>query len=366
MTAPVLSIHAVGPDGSISLAAANVPYSSILWNRSRSAPGTFEADLLCDLPVPWPGRYLVTLTGRDECGVVEKVEAADDGATPPKVSGRFAESLWDRYRLGHAGGTARGADWRQAVTAALSAWHMADLPPLSMGAGTEAATGSSASVSGEAGDSAADLIYQVCNDNSAHPLVSYDRASDRLRLAVSIVDERDLTREQRALPWKVFSLDVGSALSAEYSGDYSCACSVVEAFAAGTGEGAGDVVQTVSVASFDAATQWQQRAYEDVSSLIDEDTEPTPALVADAGRLRTQDHEAALEVDCSVISAGYRTDWDLGDLCEVEVASIGLVAQERIEEVRETVDANGESIEVALGMKYLSRISRYMVQSNGR
>ena len=363
---PRLDVHRVSPDGAISLEAANVPYSNLQWSRSRSAPGTFDASLLCALPFEWPGRYLVTLTGHDEAGVIEKVTAADDGKTPPAISGRFAESLWDRYKLGPDGGSARGANWRQAATAALSAWHMGDLPPLRMGAGTADATGSSYSVAGKAGDSAADLIYSVLNGNGAHPLVRYDRAGDPDALSVEIADERDLTRSQRERPWKVFSLDVGSALSADYSGDYSTACSVVIAHAGGQGGEGTDVTARVEVGSFDPSAQWEQSALEDVSSLIDPETAPTAALVASAGALRAQDHEAALAVDCSVITAGYRTDWELGDLCEVEVASIGLVAQERVEEIHEVFKPSGQTIEVTLGMKHISRTRRYSIRNGGR
>lgn len=363
MTAPILSFHRVSRDGAITVAAANVPYGSVQWHRSRSAPGTFSAVLLCQLPIEWPGRYLVTLGGRSEVGVVEKVESADDGKTPPTVSGRFAECLWDRYRLAPGGQSVRGANWRQAATAAISSWHMGDLPPVTLGAGTATPSGSSYAISGVAGDSAADHIYTVTNDNSAHPLVTYDRSVDRERLVATIVDEADRTRSQRVNPWKVFSLKVGSALSTDYYGDYSTACSTVMAHVDDTsGEGDG-VTVNVAVDSFDPETMWEQRVYENVGSLIESGVEPTPALVGDAGRLRTYDHEPSLQIDCTAIAADYRTGWDLGDLCEVEVVSIGLYAQERIEEVRESIGTGGESIEVVLGMKFLSRIARSRIES---
>ena len=211
MTAPVLNIHAVDPSGAISLTAANVPYSNLQWNRSRSAPGTFAALIACPLPVAWPGRYLVTLDGRDEVGVLEKVKAEDDG-TPPTLSGRFAESLWARYRLGAGGGTIAGANWRQAATEALCAWHMGDLPSLDLSDGCERATGTGYSIAGAAGASASDLIYQCANGNSAHHLITYDRDASPGSLIVRIVDERDLTTGQSALPWKVFGLQLGSGL----------------------------------------------------------------------------------------------------------------------------------------------------------
>lgn len=361
---PILNIFAVSSTGDISLVAANVPYGNLQWNRSRSAPGTFTVLLACELPVSWPGRYLVTLDGRDEVGVIEKVESQDDGGEAPTVSGRFAESFWSRYRLGAGGASRKGANWRQAVTNALGAWHMDDLPDLIMSDGTEEQTGSSYVISGAAGASASDLIYQSANDNSAHPVVTFDRTVDDNKLIVKIVDEIDRTTGQSAVPWKIFSLQLGSALSANYSGDYSTACSTIVAYAANTsgGEGSG-VTVNVSVPSFDGDTQWKQRAYEDVASLIDSDTAPTTALVRAAGKLRAQDHEAALEVDCEVTSSGYRTEWDLGDLCEVEVLALGISAQERIEEVRETVKPEGETVEVTLGTKYLSRITRAIVSS---
>lgn len=363
MTAPVLNMLTVSPSGSVDLAVANVPYANLQWNRSRSAPGTFTALLACALPVAWPGRYLVTLDGRPEVGVLEKVEAEDDG-TPPTLSGRFAESLWSRYRLGAGGESVSGSNWRQAVTAALSAWHMGDLPPLVLSDGCAAPTGSSYAVSGAAGASASDLIYQCANDNGAHPLVTYDRAGEPGSLIVRIVDEVDRTTAQDSVPWKVFGLQMGSALSASYSGDYSTACSVVVAHADDTtGDGDGGVTVNVPVDGFDAGTQWEQRAYEDVASLIDSETPPTEELVSDAGRLRAQDHMPALAIDCSAVASGYLEAWDLGDLCEAEIVSLGLSAVERIEEVRETFKPEGDALEVTLGTKYLSRITRAIVSS---
>lgn len=363
MTAPVLNIHAVSKGGAISLVTANVPYTNLQWNRSRSAPGTFSALLACPLPVSWPGRYLVTLDGRDEVGVLEKVEVEDDG-TPPTLSGRFAESFWSRFRLGAGGAAMTGANWRQAATEALHAWHMGDLPDLILSDGCERATGSGYSITGAAGASASDLIYQCANGNSAHPLITYDREANPSSLIVKLVDERDLTTAQDDLPCKIFGLQLGSALSASYSGDYSTACSVIIAHADDTtGENDG-VTVNVPAPSFDPSTQWEQSAYEDVASLIDSETSPTRALVTEAGLLRAQDHEAALEVDCGAIASGYRTDWDLGDLCEAEIVALGLTAVERIEEVRETIKPEGESLDVTLGTKYLSRISRAII-SNG-
>lgn len=362
MTAPVLSILSVSPEGEMSLISANVPYANLQWARSRSVPGSFIAKLACAMPVEWPGRYLVTVDGFAEVGIIEKVEAADDGKTTPTLSGRFAESIWSRYRLGAGGEKASGAGWRQAVTAAMGAWHMDDVPPLTMGSGTEAASGDSYTVSGDAGNSASELIYSVCNDNAAHPLVTYDRARYPGSLIVRIVDELDRTSGQADRPPKIFSLAIGSALSVSYSGDYSTACSEIVAHLEKTVDDADyDITRNVPVASFDPATGWKQRAYEDVSSLVPDDAAPTDAAVDDAGRLRTYDHEAALEVDSAVVPAGYLDDWDLGDLCEAEVASLALTAQERVEEVHVTVKPEGTTVEPVLGTKYLSRISRAMI-----
>lgn len=362
MSSPILYIHHVSASGEISMVAANVPYSNLQWKRRESTCGSFSAQLACALPFEWPGRYLVTLDGHMEVGVVEKVEHKEDGKTPPTVSGRFMECVWDRYKIGLQGVRAVGANWRQAATAAMLAWHMGDLPSISLGDGCESPTGSSYAISGEDADSAMDLIYATTKLNGARPVVTYDWGADRERVSFGIVDGRDLTRSQSEHPWKVFSLALGTALSTDYSGDYSTACSVVLARASkSTGDGSASITETVAVDSFDPDTMWEQRAYEDVSSLLDSDSMPTPEQVREAGRLRAYDHEAALSVDCTVSSAGYGTEWDLGDLCEVEVPSLGIVATERVEGVTETIKPEGTSIEVTLGTKQLSRIARALI-----
>lgn len=363
MTAPTLYVHHVSRDGGVSLVAANVPYSNLQWSRSASTCGSFEAQLACPLPFGWPGRYLVTVDGRDEVGVVEKVEATEDGSTPVTVSGRFAECLWDRYRMG-VPTSVSGATWRQALTAAMLSWHMGDLPPIDLGEGCEGPSGSSYAISGEGATSAMDLIYETARLNDSRPLLAYDWGGSPGRMTAMIVAGRDLTRAQSELPWVVFSLSLGTALRTGYSGDYSTACSVVLASASdSSGDEGATIVETVAVGSFDADSMWEQRAYEDVGSLIDtsDGSSPTPGQVREAGRLRTYDHEAALSVDCSVAAAGYRDGWDLGDTCEVEVPSIGVVAVERIEGVREVHKPEGSTVEVTLGTKQISRVARALI-----
>lgn len=354
------SLHHVSASGAVELVAANVPYTSLLWTRRLSEPGEFSLKLACDSPVAWPGRYLVTVDGRDEVGVVEKVEGTWDGLdSNAEFSGRFGECLWDRYQLAAGGQTARGANWRQAVTAALRSWHMPDLPPLALGSGTQSSTGSSYRLSGEAGDTASEVIYDCTYANDARPLVGYDRGADRKRLSVRIIDGVDRTRDQKANPWCVFSLQMGSAVDVGYSGDYSTSCSVVMAHAEKqNGEDEIVVDRTVKVPGFDNSVQWQARAYEDVASLIDRDEDPTPALVDEAGALRARDHMPALSVDCTSTAAGYREWWDLGDLVDVEVPELMMTASANVEEVRETYDGRGFRLEVTVGTKQISRVQR--------
>lgn len=359
---PIVSLHRVGADGSISLVSANVPYANLQWTRRMSSCGQFELQLACPMPAPWPGRYLVAAQGLPEVGVVEKVAASEspDG-TDAALSGRFAECLWDRYRFRERGGTARGANWRQAVTAALAAWHMGDLPPLSMGAGTEEASGSSYALSGGAGDSAMETVYGCAHANGAYPLVSYDRDADPGRLSVRIVDGLDRTRAQSERPLAVFSLAFGSASEVSYSGDYSVSCSEVAAYAEKDVDQATVAVsRTLPVPGFDPATQWEARAYEDVGSLIDQDAEPTAALVDAEGALRAYDHMPQLAIDGTVSGEGYGEWWDLGDLCEAEMPSLGLVASERIEEVRIVAKQSGVTVEATLGTKQISKLARAM------
>lgn len=360
----IVSIHRVSPAGEILLVVANVPFTTLQWNRRLSSCGDFAVELACDMPVEWPGRYLVTVSGRDEVGIVEKAEGKDgSGRDQPSISGRFAECLWDRFRFAHAGATARGANWRQAVTAALSAWHMGDVPPLAMGEGTEAPAGSSYALSGDAGDSAMETIYGCAAANGSRPVVGYDRDADPARLSVRLVDGLDRTRLQRDRPWCVFATALGTATAVSYSGDYSTMCSVVDAYAEhGQDADLVAVERTVAVPGFDPETMWEQRAYEDVGSLIGQDVSPTEALVDSAGGLRAYDHLAALAMDATVVGGGYRDWWDLGDLVEVESVWSRGVSTSRIEEVHEVVKPSSLlSVEVTVGNKQISRDRRMLI-----
>ena len=50
----------------------------------------------------------------------------------------------------------------------------------------------------------------------------------------------------------------------------------------------------------------------------------------------------------------YKTHYDLGDICTVIQEKIGLVAEKRIEEVREAVEADGLAVEMTFGEDYVS------------
>lgn len=360
MRQPVLSLHRVSESGKVSLVAANLPVYSLQWVRSMSTCGTFSVTLDCRMPVDWPGRYLVTVSGMREVGVLEKVDASESGsASAPVLIGRFVESVWARYQLGPGGESARGANWRQAITAAALSWHMDDVPGIVEGEGTEAATGSSYALSGDSGDSAMDLIYSCATANGAYPMLSYDRDSDPDHLTLSIVEGLDRTRAQSERPIAVFSVGLGSASEVSYSGDYSVACSEVVAHAERDADGsAASVTRTVGVPGFDAAAQWKARAYEDVSSLVGQDVTPTNDLVDRAGLLRAYDHMPDLVIDAASAEAGYGERWDLGDLCEVEMASLGLVARERVESVTITVEPSGVTVVPTFGTKQISRTTR--------
>lgn len=354
----ILSVHHVDARGGISLVAANVPYSNLQWTRSLTGIGGFSLQLACPVPVSWPGRYLLVRDDADEVGVVEKV--TDEEGEPPTMEGRFAGCLWERWVAPSGGASATGASWRQAATRALSSWHMGDLPPLTLGEGTQAPSGSSYRISCDEGKGGMSAVIATLADQGARVVVGYDRDASPTHLTVRILTGLDRTRSQSSNPVQVFSLEMGSAGSVSYVGDYSTGCSQVMAHAeAGSGDSAVVVDRTVRVQGFDAATQWAARCLEDVSQLAGD--VPTSASVDAAARLRAYDHMPEVSVDCDVSVLGYRTDWDVGDLVEVEVPSLGLVAQERVQEAREVHKAGGVTVEATLGTKRLARVARAML-----
>lgn len=348
----IVSFWHVDESGAISLVTPNVPYSSLQWTRRASKAGEFEIALNCEMPVVWPGRYLVTIDAEREVGIIEKVDAAEDkDGNATTVSGRFAESLLDRWKAPSAGASVTGANARQAITEAFRSWHMDDAPEIAMGEGTEAKTGSSVAVSLGSGDSAMEGMYSVAEGAGLVPVLTLDWQAGTLVL--EIVEGVDRTRNQSVRPVQVFSLQMATLTDASYSGDYSVACSEVLAHGEKGENAAYDA--TVAVPEFDAATMWKARAVEDVSSLLDDSI--TEQKVKDAASLRAYDHRASITVDGTITGGGYRESWDLGDLCEAEIACIGLNASERVEEVR-IVDEDGVTYEASLGTKQISRIAR--------
>ena len=355
MIEAVVSIYRVDAQGGFSLAAANLPFSNLQWNRSLSTCGDFSAQLVGDFPLPWPGRYLLTRSDRPEAAVVEKVEYSDGVAS---MSGRFAECLLDRRRFGASGGSVSGANWRQAVTSAFAEWPDEAAPAIAMGGGTERPSGSSYAIRSDGSVTAMEAVYAVTSAKGSYPVLSLDWKAGSLSLA--IVDGLDRTRAQSERPVMVFSLEMATASSVSYSGDYSVACSTVIARASKSAQDSADVEVEVAVPGFDPETMWRASASEDVSSLCSDD--PTESEVAEAGALRAYDHMPALSVDATAMGQGYGTLWDLGDTCEADVPEAGVSCSARIEEVREVVKKEGATLEVPVGSKTISKVARALMR----
>lgn len=357
-TSTIVSVYHVSPDGAVSLVAANLPYSNLQWDRRLSTCGSFSLQLVGDSPVPWPGRYLLARSDRPEVGIVEKVTYQDDETgQPPVMRGRFAECLLDRRSFGPGGAAVSGPGWRGAVAAAFGSWPMPDAPGIRMGIGTTG-DGAAYAIRADEKTTAMAAVYAVTAAQSSYPTLALDW--ERGELALSIASGLDRTRAQAERPVMVFSLEMATAQATSYSGDYSVSRSRVIAYARGASEDASAVTVEVAVPGFDPETMWQASATEDVSSLCSD--EPTAAEAGDAGLLRAYDHMPALAVDVTVLGWGYGSAWDLADTCEVDVPEAGVSCSARIEEVREVVKKEGATLEVSLGSKRISRVSRAMMR----
>lgn len=357
MEETILSIYHVSATGAISLQSANVPFENLQWNRRVSSCGDFSVELVGDMPVPWPGRYLMVRSDRKEVGLIEKVDYDEDESDSVSVSGRFAECLLDRRSFGADGGEAKGANWRQAVTAAFSSWVMQDTPEIRNGEGTEQPTGSSYAIRASSKDTAMEAVYAVTAAQSAYPVLEFDWEAGELVL--TIVEGVDRTRDQADRPVMVFSLEMATAQATAYSGDYSVACSEVIAYTQGYADEEG-LEETIAVPGFDADTMWRASASEEVSSLCSDS--PTSAEVKEAGRLRAYDHMPALSVDVDVLGSGYGTVWDLADTCEVDIPQAGVSCSARVEEVREVEKSGGVTLSASLGSKELTKVARAMMR----
>ena len=145
---------------------------------------------------------------------------------------------------------------------------------------------------------------------------------------------------------------MGTAYGVSYSGDYSVACSEVAAYAEKD-----DAVTsaTAPVPGFDASAQWMA----------------APSRTWGRSRATAQRRKASsLRAPCARATtgrtspstgrerSGLRTEWDLGDMVEVEVPSVGLAGAERVEEVRIVCKEGGVTVEASLGTKHISKIAR--------
>ena len=80
-----------------------------------------------------------------------------------------------------------------------------------------------------------------------------------------------------------------------------------------------------------------------------------------------ENYSTVTNLDTGVVDTyGYMRDWDLGDLVEMEVSTVGLVRQARIIAVDEVYDSKSTKISIEIGEEKLDTIKKAVLTAGGR
>lgn len=351
-----MNVYALDED--FNLVAIGIPYDNLQWNRKYYEAGTFSMQIAARLYDPsW--RYIGSFD-RDELGMVQRFESPNDDLV--LISGFFCEKMLDWrsiYPKYHPIIVSLGVGEPETT---LPAWEFIKDMFLEFGEGLPIEWGGSQDV-GEGiyaeaeDDKLGEKIYSILETIEASYRVRYDRAKEKLLF--DVWKGKDRTQSQNVNSWQVFSKEFGNikgdSTTTDDSDYYNYAIVPCDADEDGVEReviyvdltGGGFKRETVidmrssSVSDDQTMAQWRE-------SVRQEATE------------KLLDHAKVEDIDIEVLGAtGYRTDYDLGDKCDVVLTDIGKEMESRIIEVLEVFKADGgHEITVGLGNKRISNIRR--------
>lgn len=333
-------------------------FISLQWTRRYYEVGSFELhtdmawyDLLRQ------GRY-VYRNDAVEVGVIEGL-SYEQGETEEQltVSGRFLECLLERRVIPQRMELAGTAEQICRTLVDEMAIHPQEparaIPKLALGAEKGLGTETTCQCGGE---TLLEKLQELCQSQELSFALRYDYENDEMLFEVW--QGKDRTQGQKENGWAVFSRGQENLLTSDYSVDEQD----YRNFAYVVGEA--EQGQTPVCVTVDRTNGRDRRElYVDASSVkreVDGETMTDEAyrqalwqkgLEALDGYRRVEAYNHAIDPNANLM---YKTHYDLGDICTVIQEKIGLVAEKRIEEVREAVEADGLAVEMTFGEDYVS------------
>ena len=324
-------------------------YYSLIWRERYYDEGDFELHLAADyLETVLRSEYLYN-NERDEAMVIEGVEAQDDGKRTIKITGRSLESLF-RDRVMDAEGSSSGKV-EEISRSAVQTYAMTGsraIPLLKLGAlGGFTET---AAASNKRGAELYEWQRELLRPYEMSFRLHYDYEANSLDYTV--YRGLDRTQEQTANTWAIFSTSYENLAQFAYSRsktDYRNYAIVISS----------DGTKRVEVDKTGGAKR--RELYVDTDDGLD------TAAMTQLGEQALTEYAMVETVSGEVQNGAnmvYGVDFDLGDLCHIEDAHLGISATARLTEMT-TVVENGVTRRIpAFGEQYLN-LRQYVAREVG-
>ena len=324
-------------------------YYSLIWRERYYDEGDFELHLAADyLETVLRSEYLYN-NERDEAMVIEGVEAQDDGKRTIKITGRSLESLF-RDRVMDAEGSSSGKV-EEISRSAVQTYAMTGsraIPLLKLGAlGGFTET---AAASNKRGAELYEWQRELLRPYEMSFKLHYDYEANSLDYTV--YRGLDRTQEQTANTWAIFSTSYENLAQFAYSRsktDYRNFAIVISS----------DGTKRVEVDKTGGAKR--RELYVDTDDGLD------TAAMTQLGEQALTEYAMVETVSGEVQNGAnmvYGVDFDLGDLCHIEDAHLGISATARLTEMT-TVVENGVTRRIpAFGEQYLN-LRQYVAREVG-
>lgn len=323
-----------------------INYIDLAWNREYYQCGDFSVQIVAD-EYRDTMAYLYT-KDRPETGIIQKVEfTSTTEGDFVQLSGFFLESILNDkivYPAFYANGN------MEAQCLAMVSAYKDDIPHLVVG--TAKGLGSTATWQ-ETGSEMADVLYNRLQSQELAFRCIYDYEADRITFEVWQGLNR--TQSQSVNNFVTFSKGFKNISSLILDNDTSNFKNW--ALVAGGGEGAARTTVEVDL----SGGGYKKKLFVDARDLSYDSSKQTLAQYKDSLTQRgyeklTQDYAEILnvEIDTSQTAFVYLRDFDLGDVVDVVLNSVGLSMECRIISVHETLNSNTHTVTIELGNKILT------------
>lgn len=336
-------------DEDFQTVTVDIPYTNLQWTRKYYEAGEFSMQVTLDVyDQSWA---YIGSTDRPELGMVQKVEHQDETERFVQVSGFFCEKMLDdRVCFPRYTGD---ASYTETAAHNIFKRYLGGLPieegqvhsPL-LGDRTQ---------SDFSDDELGTKLYSILETRELSQRVEYDYLQNKL--VWSVWHGVDRTQSQSENPWAVFSSEFGNIDKSDYTRDSSDLKNYCIIPAKEDENGKETVVEYVDWTNGGDRHEMvlDKRGEKPEDGQSDADFR---AGLRQEGAEAMMGHQVVEDVDIDSHDGQYLVDYDLGDVCDIIIQSIGVTAEARIVEVDEVYKAGSHKATLGFGNKRISNTTR--------